>query len=134
MKLALVFIALFATVCVASSRLLSRTRPHMNYEETNLLKRLVKRQAFNGKNLQKTSDQKNSSIKFRSKLWSPCMCCTELWQRFYRNSPTGWMLWKMRTMGICKKRRTCISTRPTSSTGSSKSTTSLWSIQSTKSC
>ncbi|CAF3624473.1 unnamed protein product [Adineta steineri] len=47
MKLALIFIVSFATIYVASSRLLSSTEQLVNRPEINLLRRLVKRQAYN---------------------------------------------------------------------------------------
>jgi hypothetical protein len=53
MKLVLASIVLCAAIYVASAtKLLASSSRQLNYRETNLLKRLVKRQAYNGENFQ----------------------------------------------------------------------------------
>jgi hypothetical protein len=57
MKLVLVSILLCAAICVASAtKLLASSTRQWDRRQTNLLKRLVKRQAYNGENLYEIID------------------------------------------------------------------------------
>lgn len=50
MKLIVVSVVLCVAICVASAtKLLASSSRQLNFREANLLKRLVKRQAYNGK-------------------------------------------------------------------------------------
>jgi hypothetical protein len=57
MKLVLVSIVLCAAICVASAtKVLASSSRELNRRETNIFKRIFKRQAYGGENLQRIID------------------------------------------------------------------------------